>query len=273
MLSNTTQPTHSTQHPFLVWAMIMPLIALFATPSFAHDEQGKKAKKPAKEGWSGKVSISLDSSVGNTNNRKIKASAKAVHNQNFNTEKPWQHTLTAAVKKTSISRGRGQDRRDTTDQESLGYKASYFLTDRSSARGFAYYQKDALAKIDSFTMVGVGYEHTVLKTKRHAINLSGGISNVTIDYTDNSPSIEGAGLRVSAKYTGQLTDNISMKQKFVALGMEELTRSSSNTSLEYAFNKRASVSLDNEVIHYTSIPTTAVDKTENSTGLSLNFKF
>lgn len=254
--------------------VVLSMTVVFSGQVAAQDNHPEKNQPPPKDhGWSGKLQIGLDSSVGNTNTRKIKVNGQAVHNKDFDEEKRFRHTLGFTMKKGDVAQSRGGDRRDTTDKESANYKVDYYLTERSSARAFGFYLSDKLAKIDSFTQVGVGYEHDIYKTPRHTVNLGGGISNVNLEYSDGTPSIEGPAGRVALSYNGKLTDSVSLDQKLVVLGMDGLTMKTSNTSLEYAFTAKSSVSLDHEVTNYSTIAQTAIDKTDSSTSLNLNFKF
>lgn len=254
--------------------VLLPLITLLSSQAMAHDEHPKTKKTPPKQqGWSGSGKLGLTSDAGNTNTRKIKGSGRAVYNKNFNREKPFRHTFGASINKGSNAKVRDGERSKTKDKEAANYKTDYYLSDRSSARVFGFYISDKQAKIDSLTMIGVGYEYDLLKTKKHTVNLSGGVSNFKLEYNDGTPKIEGPAARLAFTYDAQLTKNISLNQKLVGLKMEDLTMKTSNTSLEYAFTKRTSVSLDHEVTHYSSIANTAKDDTDDSTSLNLVFRF
>lgn len=256
------------------WLVLLPLVALFSNQALAHDEHAKTKKTPPKQqAWSGSGKLGFTSNAGNTNTEKLKGSARVVYNKNFNREKPFRHTFGASINKGSNARTRDGERSDTTDKEAANYKTDYFLSDRSSARVFGFYISDKKAKIDSLTMMGIGYEYDLLKTKKHSVNLSGGISSFKLEYNDGTTPIEGPAARLAFTYNGQLTKNISLNQRLVGLSTDGLTMKTSNTSLQYAFTKRTSVSLDHEVTKYSSIADTAIDDTDDSTSLNLVFKF
>lgn len=271
------QPRHSDRvspRPSVSWLILLPALALLSNQTFAHDD-GPQVKTPPPEqhGWSGNGKLGLDANAGNTNTRKIKGAAKIVYNQDFNPEQPFRHNFGVSVNKGSNAPSRDGVRTDTTDKESANYRLDYFLSDRSSARAFAFYLSDKKAKIDSFTMVGVGYEYDLFKTDRHNFNIGGGISNLKLEYNDGTPAIEGPAGRVALSYNGRITDKFSLDQTFVYLGSEDLTMKSSNTSLSYAFTPKTAISLDHEITNYSSIANTAIDDTDDSTSLNVVFKF
>lgn len=265
-------PHHITlkkNHSFASWLTLIPLIIFSSSLAHAQDPP----KKPNNHGWSGTGKFSFDANAGNTNTRKFKGSAKIVYNKDFNKEKPFKHSFGVSINKGSNSRSRDGERFETTDKEAANYILGYHISGRSSARAVAFYISDKKAKIDSFTMFGVGYEYDFIQSKRNTFNISGGLSNVNIEYNDGTPSIEGPAARLKLTYNGKLTKNFSLGQSFTGLGMEDLTMLTSNTSLKYNFTKRTAISLDHETTNYSSIANTAIDDTDDSTTLSLVFNF
>lgn len=260
---------------------VLPLTLLITSHLSAHDATDKKikAKQETHSKWSGNIKIGLDSSAGNTNTSVIKGAGQIVHNKDFNKDHRFRNTAGISFKKGDRAKDRDADRIDTVDREAANYKVDYYLTDRSSARAFIFYESDNLAKIESFLMTGLGYSYDVLKAKRHTITLGGGISKVDLQYTDNSPSVEGPSGRLSLKYKGKISKNITLNQKLIYLGVDDNSRddlftvNASVTSIEYAFNKKASIVLEHDVTKYSSIPTTAIDTKDDNTGLSLKLKF
>lgn len=255
----------------ILWLIFVPSMSLFSSQIFAHTEP--KKTPPKQHNWSGSGKLGFTSNAGNTNTQKLKGAGSIVYNKNFNRQKPFRHTFGASINKGSNAKVRDGERSDTTDKEAANYKTDYFLSNRSSARVFGFYISDKQAKIDSLTMMGIGYEYDLFKTKKHTINLSGGISNLKLEYNDGTPTIEGPAARLAFTYKGQITKNISLNQRLVGLGMEDLTMKTSNTSLQYAFTKRTSISLDHEITNYSSIANTAKDDTDDSTSLNFVFRF
>lgn len=254
--------------------LLLPSLAHAHDVAQDHKNETKKAQpESSKSPWSGKLSVSLKSNVGNTNTRKIKLSGNIVYNKQFNAKKPIKHALSASINTGSRTNKRGGDRIKTREQESAGYKLEYFLNDKSLVRAFTFYESDTLAKMDSLLVTGVGYERKLLNTKKHKIKSSLAVSDLEIKYSDGTPTISGTAVRAAVAYKGKLTDSVTYKHELMGVGTNELTMTRSNAALEYAFNKRSSVSLNNRVTHFSKVAQTATDKTDSTTGLSLNFKF
>lgn len=255
---------------------------VFLLPSLAHahdvakDHAGKTKnanKEQAQSPWSGKLSVSLRSNVGNTNTRKIKLAGNLVYNKQFNAEKPIKHALSASINTGSRTNERGGDRVKTREQESAGYKLEYFLDEKSLVRAFTFYESDTLAKMDSLLVTGIGYERKLLNTKHHNIKSSLAVSDLELEYSDGTPMVSGTAVRAAVAYKGKLTDSVTYKHELMGVGTNDLTMTRSTAAIEYAFNKRSSVSLNNRVTHFSKVAQTAKDKTDSETGLSVNFKF
>jgi len=255
--------------------LILPLLFMLTVgQAFAQDTMAKFSEpRQEKLGWSGSVSLSLSSLTGNTNIRLAETSLNADYNKNHNPEQPFRHTITASVNVGDSAEERGGKRFKMRDQKNAGYKADYFLTEKSTPRAFVYYDSDSFAALDFRIMAGVGYGYEFLKTNRHVVSVGGGISYLDLQYSDATPGISGIAGRVSLDYGGQFTANISLKQKLVLVVTDGLTVKKSSTSFEYALSERSSVALNNEINHSSVIPAAAIARTDSNTNLSLLIKF
>lgn len=248
-------------------SVLLLSICLLSTQTYAQ-APAEKAKK-ANTGWSGKLSLGINSSVGNANLNRLNADFVA----KYKTATPWQHTIQAGVVRAERAPSRGADTIETKNENALNYKLDYMLDKKSALVGYIGYEDNKKAKLDSQTMVGIGYERYKIGTPRHRFSAGVGVGHLDIKYTDGTPGSKGEALRASAGYRGKITDNISFRQKVVALKSEDRTMTRITSSLSYALTQKVSVALRNKVTHTSLIPATAIDKTDSTTALNLVVNF
>ena len=247
----------STQHTLHLLGLIM--VVVFPASVWAQDDSA----------WSGQFSFGLSSLVGNTNTGSISADLAL----RYDTQQALTHNLDSSIYYSDWSSGRGKDRQESRNAKMLDYRAEYALDKKSALIGFASYEDNNIAKLDTQAMVGVGYSRQLLKTKRHRVSGAIGAGMLGVNYTDQTPSFEGAVGRAFLAYRGRLTDKISLHENLLVLGSANSTMTRVKTSLHYALSERTSVALKNQVVHNTHAPLTAKDKTDSVTSLNLVIDF
>ena len=250
------------------------LLAMFACSlplSSAFAEEKKGNKPPKAKNWSASFTLGINSSEGNTNIGRANIGLLA----KYGVKKPGsiQHTLLGAYDYGDRGFARGSDRIETKNDKELSYKLDYNLTNRGSLVAYLGYEDNKKAKLESQKMIGIGYELTGLGTKRHNFSAGLGLGHLSVDYTDGTDGFSGEALRASAGYRGKITQRFSVSTGLVVLAAEERTMIRSVSKLDYALSDRSSLVLKYKSTQYDSIPTTALDKKDNTTNLNVVFRF
>ena len=231
----------------------------------------EKKKAPKAGGLSGKFSLGLSSTEGNTNlgRGNINFLVK------YGPKQPGaiQHTVIGAYDYADRSVSRDADRIETKNDKQLSYKLDYNLSRHSHLTTYLAYEDNKKAKLDSQKMIGVGYELADLGTERHKFSLGFGVGNLSADYTDGTPGFSSPALSGSLGYRGKLTKRFSVSTSLVVLAAEERTMTRTVSKLDYALSDRSSLVLKHYLTHFDEIPRTAIDKTDDITSLNVVFKF
>lgn len=260
-------------------SLLAVLFGLFTLTASAQEATETQADSPTAPAWSGKLGVGFNSNAGNTNTRNFNGNGQFVFNEDFNTQNPIRHTIGGAFMKGSFAPSRDAKHRRTADRESADYKLDYFLSERSLARAFAYYFSDNQALIDTGFMAGVGYEYGLFKDDNHRVIVGAGLSMFTLDYTDGTASVEGPAARLSLRYRGQFGENTTFNQNFVYLGVDDDNRDDiysitrSKTALEYRMNEKFSIELSYEITWYSETALSAIDDKDDTTNITLNYRF
>lgn len=252
---------------FIKRSVFLLSICLASTQAYAHNPAAKAKKNDT--GWSGKFSLGINSSVGNTNLNRLNSDILV----KYTTSTPWQHTLQGGVQKAQRAPSRGADTIETKNINALNYKLDYMLDKTSAIAGYIGYEDDKKAKLEGQTMMGIGYEKYKMGTANHRFSVGLGVGHLDVKYTDGTPGFQGAALRASVGYRGRITDKISLREKIVILSSDDRTMSRFVTSLNYALTDNVSLALKNQVTHNNLIPATAIDKTDSITALNVVFSF
>lgn len=229
----------------------------------------KKQEEPL--GLSGKFSFGLNSLTGNTNTGLASATLDAT----YTTDSPLTHNIDASASYGDRSTGRGSDRIETRNTKAASYKAEYALSEKrkDALIGYISYEDDLKAKLDSHTMLGVGYARNLYQSKRQRLSGSIGAGYLSVKFTDGTEGYDEPAGRASVAYKLNLTDTISLNEGVVVLASETNTMSRVTSSLKYKLTERVAVALTNKMTHNTFKPVTAIDETDSETGVNLVFNF
>lgn len=262
--SSTLTGNETSKH-----VVLFACLALAIASGSAIAEEKKQPEKTS--GWSGKFAIGLNSLTGNTNTGLANASFDAT----YASKTPLTHNVDASASYGDRSAGRGKDRIETRNTKAAAYKAEYALDNekKSALIGYLSYEDDNRAKLDSHIMVGAGYSRNLYKDKRHSLSGSIGAGYLSVKFTDTTEGYDEPAGRVSLAYKLNLTDNISLNEGVVVLASDTNTLIRVNSALRYKLTERVSVALTNKTTNNTFKPVTALDKTDNETGVNLVFNF
>lgn len=251
--------------------VLLTVLACSLSVSSVFAEEGKDKQPSKAKKWSANLSLGLNTSEGNTNIGRANVGFLVKHG----VKKPGslQHTLLGAYDYGDRGFARGSNRIETKNDKELSYKFDYNLSNHRSLVAYVGYEDNIQAKLESQKMVGVGYEFTDLGSKRHNFSAGLGLGYLSVDYTDGTPGFSGEALRASAGYRGKITQRFSVSTGLVVLAAEERTMIRSVSKLDYALSDRSSLVLKYKSTQYDSIPTTALDKKDNTTNLNVVFRF
>jgi len=251
--------------------MLFTVLACSLSVSSALADDKKKVKPAKLGGWSGNFSLGLNTSEGNSNVGRANVGFLAKHG--VKKIGSIQHTLLGAYDYGDRGVARDASRIETKNDKELSYKLDYNITNRGSVIAYAGYEDNNKAKLDSQTMVGLGYELTGLGTKRHKFSAGLGLGHISVDYTDGTEGFSGEALRASLGYKGQITENISLSTGVVYLAADERKMTRTLTKLDYRLSDRSSLVLKYKSTYNDTIPTTALDKRDNTTNLNVVFRY
>lgn len=263
----------------LLSSLLIGAAASYAATVCAEEAPAISEAGSAPPSWSGKLGIGFNSNAGNTNTRLLNGNAHFVFNEDFGTRNPIRHTLGGAFTKGSFASSRDAKHTRTADRESADYKLDYFISERGLAKAFAYYFSDNQAFIDIGLMAGVGYEYGLFKDDTHRVIAGAGISMFNLEYSDDTPPVEGPAARLSLRYRGQYGEDFTLNQNLVYLGVDDDNHDDiysikrSKTALEYRMNEKFSIELSHELTWYSRIPAAAIDDKDDTTNITLNYRF
>jgi hypothetical protein len=220
--------------------------------------------------WTGNFAFGLKHTDGGFNSIDFKASLELVHNQDFQTNRPFRHTflILADEKKTKIN---GVNVK-TRDKKIAQYVLGYYLDKKSHVEATANYIVDSIFNIDAAKIASVEYIHKALDNLDHQLSLGAGLAYVDFAYTDNT-SLDGIGAKISYDYKKSLTNKLAFNQKTEFQATSDIQYTLVISGLSYTLTEGTSLALTHEYTKMSSEPPLNQHKKEHFTNLEINFKF
>lgn len=193
---------------------------------------GKESATPADTSWKGALELGISNMTGNVETKSANVGLQ------LNRETlPWRYRVAA--------KGSTMDALNTRVSENYlaDLQADYVLPNKNYWFGYAGYDSNKFAAIDSRFVEIVGYGMNVVNTPKQKLDMELGLGGRQSTFTGTLGDEKGAIGHLGAEYSLQLTDNTKFTENLVVQPGAANTFTLSDTALNVGMSKNTSLKL------------------------------
>ncbi|MGB3916447.1 DUF481 domain-containing protein [Thiothrix litoralis] len=191
-----------------------------------------KAIEPADNGWKGALELGISNTTGNVETKSANVGLQ------LNRETlPWRYRVAAKASSMDALGTR------VSEDYLLDLQADYVLPNKNYWFGYAGYDSNKFASIDSRYVEIFGYGMNVVDTPKQKLDMELGLGGRQSTFTGTLGDEKGAIGHIGVEYSLQLTDNTKFTENLVVQPGSANTFTMSDTALEVGMSKNTSLKL------------------------------
>ncbi len=232
--------------------VLAALAAIVAMPAIAAD------------GWAGSAELGFSNTTGNSKDRTLNARLDIDYAQDR-----WRHNFFGDVYYAEA------DSNKTAERYVLGYKPSYFLTDRDYVFGTVRYDRDKFADIKHRWTEVIGYGRQLINTPDAYLEAEIGAGARQTDYVLNPNNLDTseAILYTGGRFTYRISDSARFLQTLRIEWGKDNTYTESVTGVQLRVTNAVSAKVTHTIRHNSDIVGVRGKKTDQITGVNLVYSF